>query len=95
MFLVTIEERNGEFEYTHHMLMPSLPKPNDLADVINDKPMLEDFYGEDSVGEEDVKGFYWLWGEQYRTVPSKRLLARVVSIQSLTDDEAATLVKFL
>ena len=84
MFLVTIDERNGEFEYTHHMLVPS------LIDFV-DTQALEDFYGEGSVyggGEVDEapKGFYWVWGE---------LLARVRSTQPLTEDEAATLMKFL
>mgnify|MGYP005994690097 CR=1 FL=1 len=79
MFLITIDERNGEFEYTHHMLVPTMEDSSD-------KKLIEDFYGEASVTEEDLKGFYWVWGE---------LLARVQSIKPLTDDEAVTLIKFL
>ena len=84
MFLVTIDERNGEFEYTHHMLVPS------LIDFV-DTQALEDFYGEGSVyggGEVDEapKGFYWVWGE---------LLARVRSTQPLTEDEAVILSRYL
>ena len=79
MFLVTIDERNGMFEYTHHMLVPTMEDSSD-------KKLIEDFYGEGSVTEEDFKGFYWVWGE---------VLARVQSIEPLTDDEAATLIKFI
>ena len=79
MFLVTIDERNGEFEYTHFMLVPS------LIDFV-DTQALEDFYGEGSVGDEEIKGFYWIYGER---------IAHVASTQPLTDDEAATLRKFL
>ena len=92
MFLVTIDERNGEFEYTHLMLVPS------LVDFV-DTQVLEDFYGEGSVanatwrrqiatadGDEEIKGFYWIYGER---------IARVASTQPLTDDETITLRKFL
>ena len=79
MFLVTIEEINGDFEYTHHMLLP-------IVDGSSDKELIEDFYGDGSVTEKDLKGFYWIWGD---------VLARVKSTQSLTDDEAATLIKFI
>ena len=83
MFLVTIEEINGEFEYTHHMLVAT-------ADGISNKELIADFYGEgaisDDVAHQYRKGFHWVWGE---------LLARVQSIKSLTEDEAATLMKFL
>ena len=83
MFLVTIEEINGEFEYTHHMLAAT-------ADGISNKELLEDFYGEGAVGDDVAhqyrKGFHWVWGE---------LLARVKSTQPLTDAETATLAKFL
>lgn len=83
MFLITIEEINSEFEYIHHMLLP-------IVDGSSDKELIEDFYGEGSVGDDVAhqyrKGFYWVWGD---------VLARVKSTQSLTDDEAATLIKFL
>jgi hypothetical protein len=80
MFLVTVDERNGEFEYTHHMLLPTV-------DGISDKELIEDFYGEGSTKAwEAPKGFYWVFGE---------VLARVQSIKPLTDDEAATLIKFI
>jgi len=79
MFLITIEEINSEFEYTHHMLLP-------IVDGSSDKELIEDFYGEGSVTGEDRKRFYWVWGD---------VLARVKSTQSLTDDEAATLIKFI
>ena len=79
MFLVTIDERNGEFEYTHHMLLPTV-------DGISDKELIEDFYEEAILTWKAPKGFYWVFGE---------VLARVQSIKPLTDDEAATLIKFL
>ena len=83
MFLLTIEEINGEFEYFHHMLLSTI-------DGISDKELIEDFYGEGAVGDDAAhqyrKGFYWVWGD---------LLACVQSIKSLTEDESPTLMKFL
>jgi hypothetical protein len=80
MFLITIVEKNGEFEYTHHMLVPTL-------EGTSNKELISQFYGDDDVDEEfQVGGYYWVWGE---------LLARVKSTQTLTDDEAVTLIKFL
>ena len=80
MFLITIEEVNGDFEYTHHMLVPTL-------EDTSDKEILSDFYGDGDVEEGSLKeGFYWVRGE---------LAARVKSTQPLTDDEAVTLIKFI
>ena len=79
MFLITIEEINGEYEYTHHLLEPTM-------DGKSDRKLLENFYGDESITEKGLKGFYWVWGE---------VLARVQSIKPLTDDEAATLIKFI
>ena len=49
MFLVTIQEANGEYEYEHKWL---------VSEDKEERQTLEDFYGEDSVCEEFNRAFW-------------------------------------
>lgn len=75
MYLINIQEANGEYEYDHKWL---------VVDKKTEREILEDFYGESSVGEEFNKAF-WIHGE---------ILAFVSEVQEVTEEEAIVLKKF-
>lgn len=75
MYLINIQEANGEYEYNHKWL---------VSDKKTERELLEDFYGENSVGEEENEAF-WIHGQ---------ILAFVSEVQDVSEEEAIVLKKF-